>query len=175
MSKVVGIGAIIILIFLFGVILFSNMQTAPESSSSKNNTTTATTETSATPITDIKASFAIFTNGTFRIFTASMYHNLSQDAYIEASNPNIVLVKKAGTTWNDFFLTLPFKLTSECLTTGTNETFCTGNSGTLKFYVNGEQNNNALSQEIKAGDKLLVTFGTESDVQIKKQIDRISR
>lgn len=173
MSKVVGIVVIIILISLFGFIFFSSKQTAPESSSSENNPSVATTETSATPITDIKASFAIFTNGTFRIFTASMYHNLSQDAYIEAGNPNIVHVKKTGTTWNDFFSTLPFKLTSECLTTGTKETFCTGNRGTLKFYINGEQKNNVLNQEIKEGDKLLVTFGTESDAQIKKQIDRI--
>ncbi|MCX6782913.1 MAG: hypothetical protein NTZ20_02880 [Candidatus Levybacteria bacterium] len=173
MNKVIGTGVIITLISLFGFIFLSNKQTAPESPSPKNNPSMATSESSATPITDIKASFAIFTNGTFRVFTASMYHNLSKDAYIESSNPNIVHVKKARTTWNDFFSTLPFKLTSECLTTGTKETFCTGNRGTLKFYINGEQSNNALSQEINEGDKLLVTFGNESEAQIKKQIDRI--
>ena len=102
-----------------------------------------------------------------------MYHNLSENAYIESSNPNIVYVKKAGTTWNDFFSTLPFKLTSQCLTTGTKETFCTGNRGTLKFYINGEQSNNALNQEINNGDKLLVTFGNESDEVINKQMDRL--
>lgn len=172
MNKLVGIGIILILLSLFGFIFLSNKQTAPESSSSSNNPPVATPNTSTTPITNIKASFAIFTNGTFRVFTASMYHNLSEDAYIESSNPNIVYVKKAGTTWNDFFSTLPFKLTSECLTTGTKEIFCTGNRGTLKFYVNGEQSNNALSQEIKEGDKLLVTFGNESDEAIKKQFNK---
>ncbi len=173
MNKIIGIGAITILIIIFGFIFFSNKQTTPESSLSKNNTSTETTESSATPMTDIKASFAIFTNGTFRIFTATMYHNLSQDAYIEESNPNLVQVKKGGTTWNDFFSTLPFTLTPECLTTGTKETFCTGNRGTLKFYINGEQINNALSQEIREGDKLLITFGTESEEAIKKQFNKI--
>ena len=173
MSKSVGIVVIVILIALFGYFFFLTKQTTPESSLSKNNTSIETTESSAAPIADIQASFAIFTNGTFRIFTAAMYHNLSQDVYIDASNPNIVQVIKGGTTWNDFFSTLPFTLTSECLTTGTKETFCTGNKGTLQFYINGEKNNNALKQEIKQGDKLLVTFGKESDAQIKQQIDKI--
>ncbi len=173
MSKVVGIVVIVILIALFGYFFFSTKQTTPKSSLSKNNTSTETTESSAAPVTDTQASFAIFTNGTFRIFTAGMYHNLSQDVYIDASNPNIVQVKKGGTTWNDFFSTLPFTLTPECLTTGTKETFCTGNRGTLKFYINGERRDSALSQEIKEGDKLLVTFGNESDAQIKKQINKI--
>ena len=55
-----------------------------------------------------KASFAIFTNGTFRLFTAAMYHNLSEDVFIQADNPNIVHVKKTGITWDVFFKTLPF-------------------------------------------------------------------
>ncbi len=173
MNKVFGIVVIVILISLFGFIFFSSKQAVPNSSSSESGSSQQTIENSATPITDIQASFAIFTNGSFRVFTAAMYHNLSQDAYIDASNPNIVQVKKSGTTWNDFFSTLPFKLTSECLTTGTKETFCTGKSGTLQFYINGEKNINALSQEIKDGDKLLVTFGKESDAQIKQQINKI--
>ncbi len=173
MNKVVGIVAIVVLIALFGYSLFSTNQTKPKSSLPKNYSSNKTSEPSAIPMIDIQASFAIFTNGTFRVFTDSMYHNLSLDAYIDASNPNVVQVKKSGTTWSDFFLTLPFKLTPKCLTTGTKETFCMGNKGTLQFYINGEKNSNALDQEIKQGDKLLVTFGKESDTQIKQQIDKI--
>ncbi len=170
MSKLVGAAIIIILISFFGFIFFSGKSNIPESSNSRPS---ESTETSVTPATDIQASFAIFTNGTFRVFTASMYHNLSQDVYIEAISPNVVRVKKSGTTWNDFFSTLPFKLTSECLTTGTKQTFCTDNKGELQFYLNGVKNNNILNQEIKDGDKLLVTFGSESEAQIKQQIERI--
>jgi len=173
MSKTVGICVLIIIISLFGFSFFLNKQTTLDSTLPKNDIPITNVDTSSAPITNIKASFVIFTNGTFRIFTASMYHNLSPDIYIEASNPNIVHVKKAGATWNDFFSTLPFKLTSECLTTGTKETFCTGNRGTLKFYINGEQNNNVLSQEINEGDKLLVTFGNESDEVVRGQFDKI--
>ncbi len=174
MNKIVGVSVITILILILGFIFFSNKQPAPKPATSfENNAPITNTAPSPTPNTNIKASFAIFTNGTFRVFTASMYHNLSEDVYIESSNPNIVNVKKAGVTWNDFFSTLPFTLTPECLTTGTNETFCTGNNGTLKFYINGEQRNNVLDQKINEGDKLLVTFGNESDEAIKRQFSKV--
>lgn len=151
-------------------------------SSSIKKTPTETTLLKQTPLptataqsVDYSAGFAIFTKGTFRVFTASMYHNLSPDVYIEASNPNIIKIKKAGITWNDFFLTLPFKLTHDCLTTGTKETFCNGSDGTLKFYLNGERKEAALDQEIQNGDKLLVTFGNEFEDTIKQQIDKIPK
>ncbi len=120
-----------------------------------------------------QASFAIFTNGTLRIFTAAMYHNLSPDVYIEASNPNKIIIKKSGVTWDDFFSTLPFKLTKNCLVTGTKQTFCTGSKGTLRFYLNGDKKESALDLEIQNGDKLLVTFGDDSESVIKSQLDRL--
>lgn len=128
---------------------------------------------SVTPTTiKYKASFTIFTNGTFRIFTDPRYHNLSTDVFIEDGNPNVVNIKKAGTTWDDFFKTLPMELTKECLTTGTGQAFCSGENGTLKFYINGELEPNALSKGIKEGDRLLVSFGNETETQIEEQLQK---
>lgn len=143
--------------------------------SSKTVTKTMSPKTSTNDLSkvDYSASFAIFTNGTFRIFTAPMYHNLSNDVYIQADNPNIVYVKKNNITWNDFFKTLPFKLTKECLITGTKQTFCTDINGRLRFYVNGSEDVNALDKYIEKGDKLLVTYGNENEVQIQKQFQQI--
>lgn len=124
---------------------------------------------------DYKAGFAIFTHDTFRVFTAPMYHNLSKDIYIAADNPNIIRVKKAGVTWDDFFKTLPLRLTKDCLTTGTKETFCTNGNGILRFYLNGKEDTNALDKQIVNGDSLLISFGTESDEQIQKQLQQIPR
>ena len=118
---------------------------------------------------DFTAGFAIFTNGTFRVFTASMYHNLSKDVFIQTDDPNIVRVKKSGVTWDDFFKTLPFKLTKDCLTTGTKQTFCTNDNGKLRFYLNGKEDTSALDKQIARGDKLLVSYGNESEEQIQKR------
>lgn len=160
----------IVVVVLIGIYLLSTQ-------SSKYVTKTISSDSSAiTNISsgvDYSASFAIFTNGTFRIFTAAMYHNLSKDAYIQVDNPNIVYVKKRGITWSDFFNTLPFKLTKDCLITGTKQTFCTNINERLRFYINGKEDANALNYQIEIGDQLLVTYGNENEAQIQKQQQQI--
>ena len=118
-----------------------------------------------------KALFAIYTNGTFRVFTASMYHNLSDDVFIEPSNPNVVIVNKDGITWRDLFATLPMELDENCLITGTKQTFCSNGQFSLQFYINGKRNQKALDQIINSKDKLLITYESEDSLKIKPQID----
>jgi hypothetical protein len=50
-------------------------------------------------------------------------------------------------------------LTKECLVTGTKQTFCTGEEGNLKFYINDIEDKNALDKVINGGDILLVKYG----------------
>ncbi len=174
MNKNIAIGVIVIILIGVGYFIFSNTTEKANTNSAEKEVLERANQSSNTPqIVNKQASFAIFTNGTFRIFTAAMYHNLSQDAYIEASNPNIVKIKKEGITWDDFFSTLPFKLTHDCLTTGTKETFCTSGEKTLKFYLNGEEKTQVLDQIIQDGDKLLVTYGSESYETVEKQLEKI--
>lgn len=125
----------------------------PQPSSAPSVTDIATPE-----IVNYKASFEIHTNRTIRVFSDPRYHNLSPDVYIEAANPNVVIVKKSQVTWQDFFNTLPMKLEKECLTTGTGQVFCSGSDGKLEFFINGVKEENALNIVINDGDKLLVKF-----------------
>lgn len=144
------------------------------SSSTKTSTTINVPQTEQiTEVVEERASYAIFTNGLFRVFTDEMYHKLSPDVYIESSNPNIVYVKKTNITWDDFFSTLPFKLSKECLTTGTGQTFCTKGDQSLRFYLNGVENPNALDGLIQQGDQLLITYGDISENQLKNQLQQI--
>jgi hypothetical protein len=124
---------------------------------------------------DHKASFAIYTNGTLRIFTDPKYHNLSSDVFIEATSPNTVNVKKTGITWGDFFKTLPMKLDKNCLITGTGQVFCSNGAGTLKFFINGEKNDDALQEEIKDGSEMLVSFGPKNDPNVTSQLEKLSQ
>lgn len=164
MRKVLLVGALgVLLIVGFLVFSSSDQETQPKT----------VVPTSRVEKAEVKASFAIFTNGTFRIFTDSKYHNLSPDVYVEPPNVNIINVKKKGVTWDDFFKTLPMKLTSECLTTGMGQTFCTKGNQTLKFYINGKLDSNALNRTINAGDQLLVSYGSEGEQEIKKQLEQI--
>lgn len=154
------------LLFLYSAIRETR---SPQDIQSINNTNMPIPEE-----TIYSARFAIFTNGTFRVFTDARYHNLSKDVFIENQNPNIIQVKKSGLTWDDFFKTLPMKLTSECLTTGTGQVFCTNNSNSLKFYINGIEDKYALDKGINKGDKLLVSYGKNDETTIKNHLETLS-
>ena len=170
MKKTYGlitIGFIIVLVLLPIKLLFLNQTQPPKKTSTLLNPTPASKQPKNV---DYKAKFAIFTNGTKRIFTAAMYHNLSKDVYLEASDPSVVHVKKDGVMWMNFFTTLPFKLDKNCLTTGTKETFCATPNATLKFYLNGVRNDSLLFEKIKDGDSALISYGTENEAQIKSQL-----
>ena len=168
---------ILVFILVLAIVLVIYFARFKSSRSSENNlvsTPNLEVEISETPEkVDIKASFAIFTNGTVRTFTAVMYHNLSPDVYITAENPNIVVVEKEGITWQEFFDTLPFKLTKNCLITGTKQTFCTDDSGILKFYLNGTRDGDLLDREINNTDETLITFGPEEEPNLEYQFSQI--
>jgi len=118
----------------------------------------AIVQTEFSVVDGITASFEIEISGVKRDFNKAMYHNLSSDAYITTSNPNKVVVQKAGITWQNFFDTLPFSIDENCLTTGLGEEYCTGTNGTLSFFLNGENLFSALDKIISQGDKLEVNY-----------------
>ncbi len=165
MKKIAALG---IIVGVLTIVLVIN-------STSQNNIDPANSSLQTSPtttISDVKASFVIFTNGTLRIFSDPKYHNLSPEVYIQRDNPSIIYVKKPGITWGNFFNSLPMKLSQDCLITGTGQTFCSNESQKLKFYVNGQLKPNALEQSIKDGDQLLVSFGDEKDAEIDAQLQQ---
>lgn len=154
----IAITIIAIILFLGGLIilkeLLSNQNPPPlESSFPASNTPTPKAQE-----VNIKASFQIITKGIVRSFKNPKYHLRSTDVYLTADNPTIVYVKRTAVTWDDFFKTLPMKLTKDCLTTGDGETLCTDSAGTLKFYLNDKEDPNLLDIEIGDGDKVLIKF-----------------
>ncbi len=163
------IGILLIVLFFAGIISLTL-----SSRSNKKPDETLINKSGARTQTEKRASFAIYTNGTLRIFTDSKYHNQSDEVFINPDLPNQVTVLKSGTTWRDFFTTLPMKLEEDCLTTGTGQTFCNNEKYSLQFYINGVKNQKALDEEIKDNDKLLITYESEDSLEIQKQINSIS-
>lgn len=153
--KVFIISTVFILLLGTGLFFFVRSQT-------KSPTTTLPTQAPITsPVSEnvpIKANFTIITGNITRSFKAEKYHNRSPDVYIQSDDPTIIHVKKAGITYDDFFKTLPMKLTKDCLITGDGETLCSGKNGTLKFYLNDIETPNLLYKQIKEGDKILIKY-----------------
>ncbi len=150
MKKLVIFGGVIIL-FLFLAFTFFNKSQAPQ-------TAIPTSPAIQKENINVTASFTIITDSITRSFTNPKYHNQSADVYIQADNPSIVHVKKAGITWDDFFKTLPMKLSKDCLITGDGETLCEGQGKTLKFFLNDIETPDLLDKEIKQNDKILIKF-----------------
>lgn len=123
-----------------------------------NNPPPTSTSLDSISAADFTAKFEIYTFGTKRIFTDKRYHNLSEDVFITTDNPSQIYIKRKGVTWEDFFKTLPMKLTSQCLTTGTKQTICTNDENELKFFINEVENLNALTKEIQSNDFLKVVY-----------------
>jgi hypothetical protein len=169
--KKVLLATFVIIFLIFLAVVFSKNSIFTRQNDSPLVVTEESVATSE--VADIRASFGIFTNGDFRSFSASMYHNLSSEVYISSQNPNVVVVRKPGTTWGDFFETMPFELTDSCLTTGLGETFCSSEVSSLKFYLIGERINDLLSAEIDNGDSLVVSFGPSNDNGIGGQIEQV--
>ena len=166
MKWFVAVGILVGIVLLASFIYFS-----PQKS---QNTTIDTPSPSSPPGQyEARASFAIFTNGTWRIFSEAKYHNLSEDVYIQQDNPNVVHVKKSEVTWGDFFATLPMRVSRECLITGTGQTFCSTGPQQLKFYLNGRLHPRALEVSIQNGDRLLVSFGDEAESEINTQLQQV--
>lgn len=140
-------------------------------SGNANNNKVVTSPSPTSSVVDYRASFKIYANGTMRIFTDPRYHNQSPDVYLEVTDPSIVHVKKRGITWGKFFDTLPspMKVRKDCLTTGTNQLFCSGADGMLRFFLNEKETSDLLEKKIMQGDKALVTFGND-DTLIESQL-----
>lgn len=118
-----------------------------------------------------KASFKIYTNAFEREFDNPIYHKKSELAYITAENPAVIIVKQPYTSWRTFFDTMPFKLSTICLVTGTQQTFCNSEYKELVFYLNGQKVTDLFDRTIHDGDKLLVSFGDKNDEgRIQKEL-----
>lgn len=164
MRKVIAISTAILILIALSLVYSRNLNNSKYSTSSplKENQNI-----------DIKASFLIYTNGTKRDFGFERYYNQSKNVYIDSSSPTTIQVKKRGTTWADFFSTLPMKLTDSCLTTGTGQIFCTNEDMQLKFYINGVLSPNFLQTEIKNNDQALIHYGSSSEEQIESELAEI--
>ena len=148
----------IFLLLAFGLLFYIFNSRVVTPLSQKPNT--EQTAVSPTP-TEQTARFLIFTSGTMRVFTDPKYHNRHEDVYITANDPSVIIIKKPGATWGDFFNSLPapMKVTDDCLMTGTGQEFCTNEMASLSCYLNGEKVTGVLTEEIKPLDRLLISFG----------------
>jgi protein-disulfide isomerase len=112
-------------------------------------------------------------------FTLAKYQSangkdLNEDIHLHDGNGDVVHIHKKGVTLKEFFTSLKMELTKTCLTDDLKNKNCTDAAKKLQMFVNGQPNNQFESYEPKDLDRILITYGSETDAVIKQQEAAVS-
>ncbi len=83
--------------------------------------------------------------------------------HLHDGNGKILHKHKRGVTIGEFFQSLGMSFSKECFVTDAGSRYCNGAGKTLKFFVNGKLNSEFGSYEPKDLDKLVISYGPESE------------
>lgn len=127
----------------------------------------------------IHADFLVFIHGSPLDFSIEKYQAEERDdhnsgVHLHNSEGGVIHIHKRGTTLGDFFQSLDMMLSKECLILETKEQYCNDKNNTLKLYVNGERNEMFDAYEIRDLDRIVLTYGDESEEEIQGQLERVS-
>ncbi len=73
-----------------------------------------------------------------------------------------------------FFKSIGIEFNKDCITLENKEKFCNDNNKKLKFFVNGNQNDKFEDYVFNDLDKILISYGDESEEEIKNQFAEIT-
>jgi len=132
------------------------------------------------------ANFAVFVNGQREQFkgmqfyeetaaaTCSLEHVESpmERAHMHGDINDVVHVEDHLVTWGNFFQNLGWGLGNDYLKT-TDSIYIVDDQNKLTFMLNGKVVTDAANLIIKDEDRLLVSYGNNSDSELKKQSDSI--
>jgi hypothetical protein len=95
--------------------------------------------------------------------------------HLHDNKPDAVHVHSSSATWGALFANLGYTLGSDLLQTDEG-VYRSGTDGkTLTFMLNGQKVKNVANEVVMSEDVLLVSYGTESDVEVKDRFDKITR
>ncbi len=127
----------------------------------------------------IHADFKVYLKGTAMDFSVPKYqtdanNSLSPFVHLHDGDGNVIHVHYADITLGEFFESLQMKLDSSCFESDTRERYCTNTQKKLKLFVNGVFNSEFDHYKIRDLDRILVTYGNESEAQIQAQIASVT-
>ena len=125
----------------------------------------------------VHADFAVYINENKLDFSQTAYqssvgHEKDEHVHLHDGDGKVVHRHAEGVTFARFLQSVGYTLTKDCLTTDTNEQYCTDASSTLAFYVNGSPADRTtyVPQE---EDKILLIYGPEG-ADLKSQLASIT-
>lgn len=127
----------------------------------------------------VHSDFIVYLDGQSYDFTDDKYqskaaHVLHAHVHLHDNNDDVIHRHERDITLADFFHSLGFTLTDECITTDEDETFCSGDTQKLQLYVNGEATSTIADYENKEEDQLLLYYGDPADPIIDSLLSEVT-
>ncbi len=129
----------------------------------------------------IHADFAIFLNGEEITPLPQQYYVLSPYVHIETGPGagSVIHIHATNVPLDMFFKSLGMKLTPECFEIGNDANYCSDGINTLKMSVKRKDGNWTQNSEygkyiFQDLDKILITYGDETDEEIQMQQNNVT-
>ena len=123
--------------------------------------------------THIHADVKVYINGNAVDFSQRKYQLASRFIHFEENNGDVVHVHATGLTIGHLFKSLGMDFSNNCIKIE-GQNYCNENNEKLKFYVNGQSNNEFDNRVIKDMDKYLISYGNEDNAAIQKQLNSVT-
>lgn len=117
--------------------------------------------------------FLIFINGELRRLDDARYFGASPYAHIHDYSHAEIHSHATNMTFGFFLQTIGISFTDNCISFDGKESYCTNASHDLRFYIDGEPNNENGNHLTGGWQKYLITYGTENADIIEQQIRRV--
>lgn len=169
--------AVIIILLVFSIFSL-NFQNILERKISPGKITRDIPLVIENPIYHAHVDFKVFLEGNEISFNKLKFNEVSKYAHLHLTNPHgdkvIHIEGTENITIGLFFESLGMKFNSTCFVLDTGEGFCNNFEKRIRFFVNGNENFQFDLYEFRDLDKILITYGDETDREIENQKNSIT-
>ena len=106
-------------------------------------------------------------------FAATTYQIKSSWIHFEESDGNTVHRHSSGVTLGWLFDTLNILIDEDCYIFADGRQFCTNEDYSLKYFINGDRVNSIHDYVVQDDDRILISYGGETEVQINQQLNEL--
>ena len=125
------------------------------------------------------ADFKVILHGEAYNFTQEKYMStearpLSPFTHLHDMVGEVIHKHMSGITLGDFFESLGMSFTKTCFTLDDGTAYCNDETNSLKLFVNDKLNTKFDQYELEDLDRILITYGSESEEELEVQLKTVS-
>lgn len=99
---------------------------------------------------------------------------LDSNIHLHDGNGDLIHIHKQGATLGEFFTSLGMSLSADCFILDSGKKFCNDGNNTFKMYVNGKPDSRFGDLEPQDLDRILLSYGHDSEGAVERQIDSVA-